>query len=156
MSLRDRLEAKQRRVSVVPVHISDPGPDYDTLQGVRVALAYADTKTGEDRDEAVVESLRRQEAESEAAVAEHVVSVTLQALERADWRAVLDRVETSGWDDILPDVIADSCVDEELRDAGWWRTQFGRPEWADGDVMAFRLALGELNTAAPQAHAPKD
>lgn len=155
MSLRDRLEAKQRRRTVVPVHLSDAAEAHEALMGVRVALALAESKPADEQDADVVQKLRAQVADSEAELAEHVVSVELQALERADWRAVLDRVEASGWDEILPDVIAESCVDPDLQDVAWWRAQFARPEWSDGDVMAFRIALGELNTAAPQAHAPK-
>jgi hypothetical protein len=155
VSLRERLQAKQRRQLVVPVHLTDAGPAHEALTGTRVALAYAEAKTGEDRDEDLVTRLQQSVVDAEAVVNEHIVLVTLQALERADWRAVLDRVEAEGWDEILPDVIAASCVDADLQDAGWWREQFARPEWSDGDVMAFRLALGELNTAAPEAYAPK-
>lgn len=155
MTLRERLEAKQRRRTVVPVHLTDAAEAHERLAGVRVALALAQSKPAGEVDPATVESLRAQVANSEAALAELTVSVELQALERADWRGVLDRVEASGWDEILPDVIAESCVDPDLQDPEWWRGQFARPEWSDGDVMAFRIALGELNTAAPQAHAPK-
>lgn len=163
MSLRSRLEEKTRRRLTVPILVSDPAEDQGQAQTLYAALQVA---TGE----ADTETAKRLEAElKEVAerVRSHWAEVELQALPRDEWRAAnsaWQTVETTedgpqvvtNWAEALAPLLAESCVDPDLRDAQWWAQQLARPEWSEGDTNALQMALLRLNVDAADPQVPKD
>lgn len=157
-SLRDRLEAKQRRRRIVPIQVSDPSQDQAAWVGVAAALEAERRK--DEPDPKMLANLQNQLDAAEARTHDHYVDVELQALPAADWEtAQAEWVDDDGdmvWAVALAPLLEASCVDEDLRDAGWWREQMARDSWSEGDTHALRGALLELNVYAVESRAPKD
>lgn len=162
MSLRDRLEAKQRRRLSVPILVSDPSEDQAALN--TLAIAYQAAVGREDESAKV---LKVQVEEQAAVTAGHWAQVELQALPRTEWNAVYGAWQSvqvtddgpemvTDWAEALAPLLAESCVDPELRDEKWWAGQLARPEWSEGDTLALRLALLRLNVEAVDPQVPKD
>jgi hypothetical protein len=152
MSLREALEAKQRRRAVVPVQITDTSDVLQEMQAVLVALSTA-------KDEGVIRQLRLQLEETQQRHRGHFADVKLQSLPPAEWE---DAVTLYGLDDgrvpvaALAVLVSASCVDDELRDPDWWTEQLAKPAWSDGDLKSLQAALLHLNVSAPDPLVPKD
>lgn len=163
MSLRDRLEQKQRRRAVVPVQVSDPSADMATLSGIAVALNAARA----DSDADTLASLQSQLDEQSEKVQSHWAQVEMQSLPPAEWEAAVSawqKIEMQddgptavmNWAEGLPDLVALSCTDPELRDAEWWREQLSSERWSEGDLDALKRTVLALNIDAAEPRAPKD
>lgn len=162
MSLRSRLEEKTRRRLTVPILVSDPSEDQASLQTLYAAFQAA---TGAQDAEAA----KKHEAELEevaARVRSHWADVELQAMPRDEWRAACatwQTVETTedgpqvvtDWTQALAPLLAESCVDPDVRDVDFWTQQLARPEWTEGDTNALRGALLRLNVDAADPQVPK-
>jgi hypothetical protein len=162
MSLRSRLEEKTRRRLIVPILVSDPSEDQAQMQTLHAAFQAA---TGAQNAEAA----KGYGAELEkvaARVRSHWADVELQAMPRDEWRAATSAWQTvettedgpqvvTDWALALAPLLAESCVDEDLRDANWWAGQLARPEWSEGDTNALQLALLRLNVDAADPQVPK-
>ena len=153
--LRERLAAKARRRLVVPILVSDPSTDQYTLNGAMVALQLAQSR--EEAQPGEVENLTQAVQEAADAVKGHYVDVHLQALTAADWEAAMAKWtgDTVDWAAALPPLLAESCVDEELRDEQWWSERLGDDSWSEGDIDALRRALLLLNVSAADPSVPK-
>lgn len=163
MSIRARVEAKIRRRLSVPVLVSDPSQDQANLEAVVIALRAAQ---GRDDDEAAAQLLPEVEVQA-AKVQSHWASVELQNLHPDEWQAAsilwqtLETTEhgpemVTNWHEALPSLIAQSCVDPDLQDEGWWAEQLAKPEWSTGDFDGFRIAILRLNTYSVDPQVPKD
>lgn len=163
MSLRSRLEEKTRRRLTVPVLVSDPSEDQAQAQVLYAAFQAA---TGA-QDSVTVKKYEAQLEEAAARVRSHWVDVELQAMPRDEWRSATSlwqTVETTedgpqvvtDWAEALAPLLAESCVDPDLRDADWWAQQLARPEWSEGDTNALQIALLRLNVDAADPQVPKD
>lgn len=155
MSLRERLEAKQRRRLTVPILVSDPSSDQHVLNGATVALQVAQAREEPEADE--IETLRKVHEEATAAVQAHFVEVELQAMPSPDWEAAMaawsgDEVD---WSAALAPLLAQSCVDEDLRDEKWWSECLAGDAWTEGDLDALKMALLRLNVTAASPIVPK-
>lgn len=162
MGLRATLEAKRRRTLAVPILVSDPAQDRETLVGISAALALARERAQRDEaDEAAAGVAAQIEAQYDDAVAKlrsNWADVALQSLPRGDWeaaQAAYQGSDTLDWDAALPALLAVSCVDRELQDEAWWREQLAKPEWSEGDINALRIAVLQLNVEAAEPHTPK-
>lgn len=164
MSLRERLEAKEkvRRQLAVPILVSDPTQDQVDLNTLAIALQAAQNR---DDEGAVKQLLPQVQAQAEKVQA-HWESVLLQSLPKDVWRAVNAAWQTTevtedgpqvvtDWDEALPPLLAESCVDEDLQDEAWWKVELAKPGWSEGDVNALKLALLRLNVEAVDPQVPK-
>lgn len=163
MSIRERIQAKQRRRSVIPILVSDPSQDVVELQAVSVALGQA----GARGDDAAVAQLQSQAEELGEKVQSHWAHVEILALPSAEWEAAVAAYQTitvnedgptavMDWATCLAPILAASCVDPELQDAEWWQAQLSSDGWSEGDLDAVRGAVLRLNVEAAEARAPKD
>lgn len=158
-SLRERLEAKERRRLVQPIQVSDSSEDQQSWLGVTAALQVAQQKHDDERDDAAIKNLQAQLDAAWERVRSHYVDVVLQSMPRADWNAAMHEWQgddTIDWAEALAPLLAASCVDEELRDEQWWKEQLARDSWAEGDTDSLKAALLHLNTDALDARYPKD
>lgn len=162
-SLREQLEQKQRRRAVVPVLVSDPNADVAALNGVAVAMQSA----REAGDTDTVTSLLAEIEEQTAKVQAHWAQVELQSLPPAEWEAAVGAWQTielqddgptavMNWGEGLPALLAVSCIDPDLQEAGWWKEQLASERWSEGDVDALKRAVLTLNIDAAEPRAPKD
>lgn len=157
MSLRDRLENKERKRLVVPIQTSDPGRDHEAWMGAAGALRIAQTN-----DEATPEykaELSKLMDEAEKRYLAHFAEVELQALIRSDWEAAMAEwqgEETIDWDAALAPLLALSCTDPELQDEAWWAEQLAKPSWTDGEFDGLKTAILSLNVQAWEPRYPKD
>lgn len=161
--LRARLEEKTRRRLRVPILVSDPSEDQAHAQMLSAALQVATAAQD-------LEAAQKHEAELQEAAARirsHWVDVELQAMPRDEWRAATSAWQTvettedgpqvvTNWAEALAPLVAESCVDSDLRDASWWSQQLARPEWSEGDTNALQMALLRLNIDAADPQVPKD
>jgi hypothetical protein len=160
VSLRERLEGKAARTTVVQIPVGDPPPDLRRRareQAERAELAsYAATlKEGHVTPEVAGDFA--DEAETTIAeLAEFYEPVELRAVSAPDWDALLTQYtkDTKGESELdtyaaLPAMLALCCTDEGLQDADWWSEQFTRPGWTFGDREALLSALLRLNAYAP-------
>jgi len=157
MSLREQLEAKQRRRLVVPVQITDPAADERTLGGAVQALRLAESR--DPRQAGEVEACTAAVTEGSAAVLAHYAQVELQSLPASDWEAAMARwtgEDGVDWDHALAPLLAVSCVDESVRDEAFWAGLLVTPSWTDGDRDQLKRALLVLNVSAPDPLVPKD
>lgn len=156
MSLKDALERKQRRSVVVPVQTSDPNATMQELQGVAAAIGVA---RGNGEAE-VVASLNERLTQLQAEYETHFASVRMQSLPANEWESATalyqDEAGRFDWATGLPVLLAESCVDPDLRDAAWWKDQLAKDSWSDGDIKALQAAVLHLNTTAMDALIPKD
>lgn len=155
MSLRERLEAKQRRRLTVPILVSDPSSDQHVLNGATVALQVAQGREEPQPDE--IEILRAAQEEAADAVQSHFAQVELQAMSDPDWEAAMaawsgDEID---WAKALAPLLAQSCVAEELQDEQWWSERLADPAWSRGDLDALKAALLRLNVTAANPIVPK-
>src|SRR5687768_6944521 len=88
MSLRQRLEEKQRRRLVVPIRVSDPAEDQAAAETLQAALSVAAAAD----DAGTVENLSKQLTETAERIRSHWAEVELEAMSRDQWREV-----TSAW-----------------------------------------------------------
>jgi hypothetical protein len=156
MGLKDQLEAKKRRRLVVPIQISDPSEDHEIYMGVAVALQQAQQR--EDNG-AVVAQLETQLVAAGEKVRSHYADVELLAMRRDDWNAAMAAWQGDDdidWAEALAPLLAESCVDDDLRSVEWWRQQLGRDEWTEGDTDALKSGLLQLNVMRMEARYPKD
>lgn len=156
MSLRDRLTAKARRRAVVPIAVEDFSADQQTLTGTVVALQNAQSREGTQPEEIATLTAAVQSASE--AVRSHFVEVELQSLSSDDWEAAQARWsdgETVDWASALAPLLAESCVDEDLRDETFWQERLADPAWSAGDRDALRIALLRLNVVAADPIVPK-
>jgi hypothetical protein len=162
MSLKERLEGKQRRWLMVPILVSDPSEDQAALSALLVALNAA---AGRDDAGAVAQLQPQAEAHADK-VRSHWVEVKLLSLPADEWRvatSVWQTVEVSddgpevvtNWAEALAPLLAESCADPELQDAEWWAGQLQQPGWSEGDRNALKLALLRLNVEAADPQIPK-
>ena len=156
-SLKKRIAGKQRRRAVVPVLVSDPTTDRHLYMGAVTALAAAQQRGA---DQAELDALGAQVAEQETAVHGHTAEVEVLALGSARWEELTAQfVNKDGdgvdWRAALPVLLAESCKDDDLRDAEWWAEQLASDAWSEGDVDALRLAVLYLNVEAPDPRVPK-
>lgn len=158
-SLREKLEAKQRRRLVQPIPVSDSSEDHSTWMGVLAALQLAQNKPEGERDDKVIANLQKQQDEAWERYRSHFAEIELQSMRRDDWHAAT--LEWQGEDGIdwaaaLAPLLANSCTDPELQDAEWWKTQLEQDAWSEGDTNALRMALLMLNVDSLDARLPKD
>lgn len=155
MSLRERLEAKQRRRLTVPILVSDPSADQHVLNGAMVALQVAQAREEPQADE--IEILGKAQEEAAAAVQSHFADVELQAMSGNDWEAAMAAWsgEEIDWPKALAPLLAQSCVDAELQDEQWWAERLADPAWSEGDRDTLKMALLRLNVTAANPIVPK-
>lgn len=159
MSLRDKLERKQRKRLVVPVQVSDPSKDHEAYVGASAALQVAQSKQGDERDPAYIAQLEKQLVDAGERYRGNFVEVELRSLERADWNAAMAKwmgEEHIDWVEALAPLLAESCADEDLQDEEWWAARLAEPEWSEGDVDSLKQAILALNVTAMEARYPKD
>ena len=157
--LRAQLEAKQRRRLVQPIQITNPAADQQVWMGVTAALQLEQNKPAEDRSDAVVANLSKQLDDAWERVRSHYVDVELQSMPRDDWNAAMTEWQGEdgiNWPAALAPLIAACCVDEDLRDPEWWRTQLELDSWSEGDTNSLRMAVLALNVDGLDARLPKD
>lgn len=156
MSLWDDLERKHRRVVVVPVQISDPSTTMRQMQEVAAAVGLA----RENGELDTVTSLNARLVELQADYERHFTKVRLQSLPAPQWEAATtlyqDEAGRMDWSMALAPLLAESCVDPDLKDAERWEKMLAGDSWSDGDVKAFQAALLHLNVTAMDALIPKD
>lgn len=157
MSLRDRLEAKQRKRLVVPVQVSDPSTEHEAYIGAASALQLA--RSNEESTPEYIAQLEKQVVDAGERYRSHFVEVELQSLNRGDWNAAMVKWQSEegyiDWDQALAPLLAESCTDEDLRDEEWWAARLVSPEWAEGDADAMKAAILTLNVSAMEARYPK-
>lgn len=163
MSLRQKIEAKAARTAVLPIQVGDAAAAAAEVATVRAALSIHNEllrqrveEGGEEleEDRRRADSLREQLGAAVAAERETVVSVTLRALPPDLWDAILEAApedEEEGVDlsAVRAALLAESCVDEDLRDEAWWAEQLARPSYSKGDLLAINRVLLELNLNVP-------
>lgn len=162
MSLRQRLEEKQRRRLVVPIRVSDPSADQAAAETLQAALSVAMAA----EDKGTIEGLQGQLQAVADRIRAHWADVELEAMPRDQWReatSAWQTVETTedgpqvvtNWAEALAPLLAESCTDPELKDSEWWAAQLDRPEWSEGDTNALQIALLQLNVDAVDPQVPK-
>ena len=158
-SLREQLEAKQRRRLVQPIQISNPAADNQIWMGVTAALQVEQSKSDEDRNDTVVANLQKQLDQAWERVRAHYVDIELESMRRDDWNAAMTEwhgEDGIDWAKALAPLLAASCTDEDLQDAGWWQSQLEQDSWSEGDTNSLRMALLALNVDGLDARLPKD
>lgn len=159
-SIRELLNQKQRRRLVVPIQVTDPTEDQNAWVGIMQALQIARTKTGDEANPDYVAQLGKQLDDAEERVNAHFAPVELQSLPPVEWEAACaewrDDDGDVDWAQAMAPLLAASCVDEDLRDAEYWRELMSRDTWTEGDTDALRAALLTLNVYAADARVPKD
>ena len=158
-SLREKLEAKQRRRLVQPIQISNPAEDQRVWMGVTAALQLEQNKPDEERNDAVVANLQRQLDEALGRYQAHFVEVELQSMPRDDWNAAMTEWQGDDgidWAAALAPLLAASCTDPDLQDVIWWQNQLAQDSWSEGDTNALRFALLALNVDGLDPRLPKD
>lgn len=152
-SLRERLAAKAVRRSSFHVPLGDdPSVSLEALQQAEVALALVkdDDKRGRTAAAKKRDKLR-------AEYNEQFAEVWIKAMPRSDYHALCEQFETEDgvdWDQLLPAILAESCEDEDLRDAEFWREQFRA--WPQGDFLAIQATVLNLNMQTPRPLLGKD
>jgi hypothetical protein len=156
VSLREKLEAKQRKRLVVPVQVSDPSTEHEAYIGAASALKLAHAK--EESTPEYIAQLEKLVVDAGERYRSHFVEVELQSLDRADWNAAMAKwmgEEHIDWDAALAPLLAESCTDEDLQDEQWWAERLAAPEWSEGDVDALKAAILTLNVTSMEARYPK-
>jgi hypothetical protein len=167
VSLRDLIEAKQRRTATHPILVGNPSAAVaetkrlasEFLEHMRVVADKK--KAGKKPTKADTDKQAKIEADLEAAQArraEMTVEIELQSLPDDEWEAAIAELgdedrENFNLSSILAVLTAASCTDPELQDAEWWAAQLARPEWTDGDKSSLASTLLNLNVFAPRFEA---
>ena len=163
-SLRERLAAKAARRVTHPIATREPLVEYEAFQRATVALSMHPPKGDDGHDPKELGKLVKERNAARDAYQEIFVDVTFEALPANVYETLLesyidpdsdDDELVSDWTVLLPELVAASCVDEDLRDVDWWREQLGKPAWSAGDLLDLRVLLVRLNTEHP-VRAPKD
>lgn len=150
-SLRERLAAKAARRVTHPIATREPLAEYEAFQAATVALSLH-PQDGDAKQLANLVKARNKARDAYAAI---FVEVEFEALPADVYEQLLeshidpesDDDELVGdWPELLPELVAASCVDEDLRDVDWWREQLGKPAWSAGDLLDLRILLIRLNT----------
>lgn len=167
MSLRDLIEAKQRRTVTHPILVGNPsaavaeikqltGELFEHMRSVadKKKAGKKPTKADSDREAKIKAGLEAAQARR----AEMTVEIELQSLPEDEWEAAIaelddDARESYDLSAILAVLTAASCTDPDLQDADWWAEQLKRPTWTDGDKSALASALLNLNVFAPRFEA---
>lgn len=164
MSLRDLIEAKQRRTVTWPLLVGNPSAAAAEVETFRKALdlhqaGVAEKRKGGKRPtKADLQRDGQLKSDLKAALermAATVVNIELQSLPEDEWEALFGSIEPDGDGeyDLRPIhavALAASCTDPDLQDVDWWAEQLRRPEWSDGDKAAISRTLLELNIYAPR------
>lgn len=157
-SLRALIEGKQRRKTNLYIQVGDPVAAASEVETFRAALrVHQEALKGREateEDAAREENLRGQLQAALDRQAAVNVAVELQSLPDDEWDAMFGDLEPDAQGEldltaIQAPLLAASCIDPELQDAGWWAEQLKRPEWTDGDRGAISQKLLELNCYAP-------
>lgn len=156
MSLKDRLERKAVRTAVVQIPVGDPPADlrrraWEEAEKAMIAGLSADLPENKLTPE-MVESLTETAEVAVGELAEFFEPLELQAVPAAVWDDILTRHATDDGDvseAALAEMVAVSCVDEDLRDPAWWAAQLKGPGWTYGDQLALRSAVLKLNQYEP-------
>lgn len=166
-SLREQIEAKVRRTEILPIQVGDAAQAAADVATARAALQiHQQAAAGRGDDERTEKDSEREEQLRATLVAAldrqaaTVVAVRLQALDDDEWDAILDTLDVDEAGDLdLSDVraklLAASCVDEDLRDVGWWEEQLALPQWSKGDLLAINSKLLGLNLNTPSGASGK-
>jgi hypothetical protein len=92
-------------------------------------------------------------------VRDAVALIELQALDDAEWDAILDGLpegeEGVDLSAVRAALLAASCTDPELRDEDWWAAQLAKPEYSKGDLLAINNVLLGLNLNVPDGRLGK-
>ncbi|MFL6141572.1 MAG: hypothetical protein ACJ72N_06855 [Labedaea sp.] len=157
MGLWNQLDAKQRRVVVVPVRISSSADDEEILMGAQAALQQALAR--EDQTGAVAE-LEKAVEQAAARVRGHWAEIELHAMPADEWDAAVTtwRAGDDGeinWSKALAPLLAESCVDPDGRDVERWQRTLARPEWSEGDRDALKRGLLQANVISADPFYPK-
>lgn len=149
MTLRDRLEGKQRRRVSWTVEVSDP-----TASQARVAAARAQLAQAQALDTAQ-DALADEVAAAERALAAHYETVEFEALAPDVFEAMLVEYSDAAGDvdraRLRPALAAASSVDEGLRDEQWWAAQFASGVWSKGEIDdLYHLLVTVLNYSVPR------
>lgn len=158
-SIKEHLESKQRRRLVQPIQITNPAEDQQIWMGVTAALQVQQNKPDDERDNAVIANLQKQLDQAWERWRSHYADVELQSMPRSDWNAAMTEWQGEDgvdWPAALAPLLAACCVDEDLRDPEWWRTQLGQESWSEGDTNSLRMAVLALNVDGLDARLPKD
>lgn len=164
MSLRDLIEAKQRRTVTWPLLVGNPSAAAAEVETFRKALDTHQTlltekrKAGKRPTKAELQREGQLKADLRASLerlSATVVNIELQSLPEDEWEALFGGIEPNQDGDldlgpIHAALLAASCIDSDLQDADWWAEQLKRPEWTDGDKAAISRTLLELNIYAPR------
>lgn|GEM_PF-1372660 len=152
MSLRDRLESKQRRRVTWTVEVSDPSTTQARVAAARAQLAQAEAlETSEESRAALAAEL----ADAERAVATHYEQVQFEALDPDLFEAMLvEHSDAAGDVDrarMRPALAAACAVDEGLRDEQWWADRFASGVWSKGEIDdLYHLLVTVLNYSVPR------
>lgn len=164
MTLRDLIEAKQRRTVTWPLLVGNPSAAAAEVETFRKAYDLHQAALAEKRragkrpTKADLQREGKVKADLKAALgrmAATVVNIELQSLPDDEWEGLFGSIEPdeNGEFDLGPiqaALLAASCIDPDLQDADWWAEQLKRPEWTDGDKAAISRTLLELNVYAPR------
>lgn len=157
LSLREQIEAKDRRRIFVPVQLSDPGVDAARARDLNTLALAAEV------DGSSVEQLAEAVAARDtalAAVDAHFADVEFRALVPDEFEALINR-HTDGEGDLnrralCAELAAACAVDESVKDADWWAAQFEGGTWSKGEFDGLYMRLfTELNYSAPSRSVPK-
>lgn len=151
MSLRTRLEAKDRRHLDHPVLVGDARVAAAAVQVAQAELLAAESPDG---DSEQVPGLRAALEAADAAYLGCFATVAFDAMDPDDYEdlvtAHLD--PQSGEIDqatCLPALAAACVVDEDLKDEQWWAAQFAKGTWSAGERADLYHQLYLLNRTAP-------
>lgn len=157
-SLKDRLAAKAARRIVIPIGITEPGEAQEALLAAKMALTLS-TRDGEVTPSAAErKKLTNAVDAAQKAYDDCFVDVPFTAVSSSDYEALMEAharpdpgedEELIEWDACLPELVAASCEDPELRDPAWWREQFAKDTWSTADKMQLRFTLERLNMDVP-------
>lgn len=164
MSVRDLIEAKQRRTVTWPLLVGNPSAAAAEVNTAQKALDLHEAtvaqvkKAGKRPTKADIQRSGILRANLQAAVERMtgaVVSVELQSLPDDEWEALFGPIEPGEDGDldissIHAALLAASCTDPELQDAEWWAKQLEQPNWSKGDKATLSRTLLQLNMGAPQ------
>lgn len=158
MSLREQIEAKQRRTAKLPILVGDLAAATAEVGNLITVLAVLDQAPAEEKAKpAHKRRVAKAKKDLEAARERQdgcVVEVELQAMPADDWEALVGPLEPDeagelDLSQIHAVALGASCVDPDLQDSEWWQLQFKQPHWTQGDRAAISQVLMQLNWFAP-------
>lgn len=156
MSLRDRLAAKRRRTTTIPVQVEDDTTQQADLETAR--RAHLAATLGDVAPEVKAAAQEAVDA-AEAALAATREDVVFQALSPDDAERIWS--EHTGEDGqlvpatSLPVLAAACAVDPDLQDEAWWTAQLNGDSWSLGERDGLYRELLDLNLSRPRPGTPK-